>query len=127
MAVDEAESVSQPLLRATPKDVPEGALRDDEPTWKQEAKQQLKLAAPIIGMNAVQFLLVLTSAAFVGHLGALQLASAQLATSLANALGHYLLVSFLEESQAQWIHSRLCAMVTSLHELRSGRLLNTWR
>lgn len=69
---------------------------DHEDSWAdvgEEAKEQLKLAYPIIGMNVVQLLLVLSSAAFVGHLGALALASAQLATSLANATGHYLLVS----------------------------------
>jgi hypothetical protein len=44
-------------------------------------------------MTLVQLLLVLTSAAFVGHLGTLEMASAQLATVLANAVGHYILVS----------------------------------
>jgi Na+-driven multidrug efflux pump len=90
------EPLAEPLIHA-PEDA--RSLKGDRSitaaSWQQEAKQQLTLAAPIMGMNAVQLMLVLTSAAFVGHLGALELASAQLATSLANALGHYLLVSVL--------------------------------
>eukprot|EP00243_Klebsormidium_subtile_P000583 TRINITY_DN1099_c0_g1_i1.p1 TRINITY_DN1099_c0_g1~~TRINITY_DN1099_c0_g1_i1.p1 ORF type:complete len:563 (+),score=124.38 TRINITY_DN1099_c0_g1_i1:206-1894(+) len=60
-----------------------------------EAKGQVKLAAPIVGMNLVQMLLVLSSAAFVGHLGTLELASCQLATTLANATGHYVLIGMI--------------------------------
>lgn len=65
----------------------------------EEAREQLRVAAPIIGMNLVQMLLVLTSAAFVGHVGPLALASCQLATSLASATGHYLLVRLCGYSQ----------------------------
>ncbi|GAQ87331.1 MATE efflux family protein [Klebsormidium nitens] len=94
MAAGDADSLDEPLI-STPKNEHSSHGHNAESkraTWQHEAKQQLTLALPIIGMNAVQLLLVLTSAAFVGHLGALQLASAQLATSLANALGHYVLV-----------------------------------
>jgi hypothetical protein len=90
MAVDSPTALTEPLQ---PKD--EHLHEDHSDNWDDvwgEVKEQLKLAYPIIGMNVVQLFLVLSSAAFVGHLGALSLASAQLATSLANATGHYLLV-----------------------------------
>ena len=67
------------------------AVKPRKVFW-DEAKGQVKLAAPIVGMNVVQMLLVLSSAAFVGHLGTLELASSQLATTLGNASGHYVLV-----------------------------------
>jgi Na+-driven multidrug efflux pump len=96
MAPGAPEPLGEPLIH-TPEDA--RSLKEDRSvtaaSWQQEAKQQLTLAVPIMGMNAVQLMLVLTSAAFVGHLGALELASAQLATSLGNAMGHYLLVSVL--------------------------------
>ena len=85
--------LSKPLPRSADVDRPEA---DDLATWAdvwEEARVQFTLAYPIIGMCLVQYLLSLSSAAFVGHLGALQLAAAQLATSLANATGHYILVS----------------------------------
>jgi MATE family multidrug resistance protein len=90
MAVDSPTALTEPLQ---PKD--EHLHEDHSDNWDDvwgEVKEQLKLAYPIIGMNVVQLFLVLSSAAFVGHLGALSLASAQLATSLANATGHYLLI-----------------------------------
>lgn len=75
------DPLSEPLLEPSP-----------DASWRQLSKQQVQLALPIIGMNVVQLLLVLMSAAFVGHIGALELASAQLASSLANVTGHYILV-----------------------------------
>ncbi|GAQ91928.1 MATE efflux family protein [Klebsormidium nitens] len=62
------------------------------PTVHREGLELVSLAAPIVGMNLVQMLLVLSSAAFVGHLGRVELASCQLATTLANATGHLLLI-----------------------------------
>lgn len=81
-------SVSEPLWRPSAADT----AHDETDSWQHMAKQQVQLAIPLISMNMVQLLLVLSSAAFVGHLGALELASAQLATSLANVTGHYILV-----------------------------------
>jgi hypothetical protein len=69
----------------------EVAIKPRKVFW-DEAKGQIRLAAPIVGMNLVQMLLVLSSAAFVGRLGTLELASCQLATTLANASGHYVIV-----------------------------------
>eukprot|EP00850_Spirogloea_muscicola_P017866 SM000157S02096 [mRNA] locus=s157:323665:326731:- [translate_table: standard] len=53
-----------------------------------EARCQLGIAWPLVGMNILNFLLNFASVVFVGHLGELELASASLAFSLGGVLGY---------------------------------------
>lgn len=96
----------------------EVAIKPRKVFW-DEAKGQIRLAAPIVGMNLVQMLLVLSSAAFVGRLGTLELASCQLATTLANASGHYVIVRGLilgaQSAQPVFETSRAGSLVSSVH------------
>ncbi|MBA0657447.1 hypothetical protein Goklo_009732, partial [Gossypium klotzschianum] len=57
----------------------------------EEVKKQLWLAAPLICESLLLYCLQLISVMFVGHLGALALASASLATSFAAVLAFNLL------------------------------------
>lgn len=59
----------------------------------EEVKKQIWLACPLICESLLLYCLQLISVMFVGHLGALALASASLATSFAAMLAFNLLVS----------------------------------
>jgi len=66
--------------------------------WKkeitEESKKQLWLAGPMIFVCVFQFSLQLISLMFVGHLNELFLASVSLSTSIVNATGYNVMVSF---------------------------------
>lgn len=59
----------------------------------QEVVRQCWIAGPMIGVNLLQYSITVLSVMFVGHLGALELASASIATSLAGVMGYYVLVT----------------------------------
>ncbi|KAK4763465.1 hypothetical protein SAY87_012903 [Trapa incisa] len=52
-----------------------------------EAKRQLKLAGPLIGVSLLQYCLQVISLMYVGHLGELPLSGASMATSFASVTG----------------------------------------
>lgn len=114
-----------PQRASTTDALPQAISNTDEDLWsakelKKEGWGLIILGAPIAGMNLVQMLLVLSSAAFVGHLGALELASCQLATTLANATGHIVLVRvYLRDLRRLYVlllkGSRYCSSVRELN------------
>ena len=104
-----AESVSEPLLASTEKDVDLEATKLENNTvstrtrysesekWslQKEVRRQCMLAGPMVCVNVLQYSITVVSVAFVGHLGKLELASASIATSLAGVLGYYVLVCII--------------------------------
>ncbi|XP_073394131.1 protein DETOXIFICATION 16 [Physcomitrium patens] len=56
-----------------------------------EVRKQLHIAGPIVCVSMIQYLLIVVSLMFVGHLGELQLASAAIASSFAGVTGSTLL------------------------------------
>lgn len=58
----------------------------------EEAKRQVCLAGPLIGVSLLQYSLQVISIMFVGHLGELSLSSASMATSFASVTGFSVLV-----------------------------------
>lgn len=62
-------------------------------TTAAEAKTQLGMAAPMIGVNIFQSTLTIVSVMFVGHLGELSLASSSIATSFATVTGYSVMVT----------------------------------
>ncbi|KAG6779139.1 hypothetical protein POTOM_015508 [Populus tomentosa] len=67
-------------------------------TWEgfvQELKKAGYIAAPMVVVSVLQYLLQVVSVIIVGHLGALALASAAIATSITNVTGFSLLVCLL--------------------------------
>lgn len=64
----------------------------------EEVKKQLRLAGPLICESLLLYCLQLISVMFVGHLGALALSSASLATSFASVLGFNLLVRWVSRT-----------------------------
>ena len=72
---------------------------DDAPSpfW-DEARGQLNLALPVSLSMVCNRVMSLTSVAFVGHLGALPLASAALATTLGNVTGNSIMVGMTSAS-----------------------------
>jgi len=67
-------------------------------TWEgfvQELKKAGYLAAPMVAVSVLQYLLQVVSVIIVGHLGALALSSAAIATSITNVTGFSLLVCLL--------------------------------
>ena len=72
---------------------------DDAPSpfW-DEARGQLNLALPVSLSMVCNRVMSLTSVAFVGHLGALPLASAALATTLGNVTGNSIMVGMASAS-----------------------------
>ena len=79
-----------------------GALADDaddapDPFW-DEARGQLSLALPVSLSMVCNRVMSLTSVAFVGHLGALPLAAAALATTLGNVTGNSIMVGMASAS-----------------------------
>ncbi|GBG92417.1 hypothetical protein CBR_g55352 [Chara braunii] len=57
-----------------------------------ESKRLFDLTLPSVGMYAVQALLATVSLAFVGHLGAVELASAAISVTVTNACGRFVLL-----------------------------------
>ena len=79
-----------------------GALAEDaddtpDPFW-DEARGQLSLALPVSLSMVCNRVMSLTSVAFVGHLGALPLAAAALATTLGNVTGNSIMVGMASAS-----------------------------
>ncbi|KAG6777440.1 hypothetical protein POTOM_017261 [Populus tomentosa] len=67
-------------------------------TWEgfvQELKKERYIAAPMVAVSVLQYLLQVVSVIIVGHLGALALSSAAIATSITNVTGFSLLVCLL--------------------------------
>ncbi|GAB2223939.1 hypothetical protein Droror1_Dr00004684 [Drosera rotundifolia] len=58
----------------------------------EEAKQQMKLAGPLIAVSILQYCLQIISIMFVGHLGELPFSSASLGTSFASVSGFSVLI-----------------------------------
>lgn len=105
-----ADSMTTPLLQSqggpsshqrTPDDGWQDEFRDKAslrdcncwPVVLVEAKKQLLLAAPMIGVNVFQLALTTVSIMFVGHLDELSLASASICTSFAIVTGYSVMVS----------------------------------
>lgn len=66
-------------------------------TWDgfaDELKKAGRIAAPMVAVSVLQYLLQVVSTVMVGHLGQLALSSVAIATSLTNVTGFSLLVSF---------------------------------
>ncbi|KAI6670558.1 hypothetical protein NL676_005443 [Syzygium grande] len=61
------------------------ALKRDE--FVQELKKATRIAAPMVAVSVLQYLVQLVSMVAVGHLGQLSLSSVAIATSLANVTG----------------------------------------
>ncbi|KAL2631924.1 hypothetical protein R1flu_016610 [Riccia fluitans] len=59
---------------------------------REEAKEQLSLALPMVLVNVFQTAILVVPLTFVGHYGELELASAALANSIASVLGLYILL-----------------------------------
>ncbi|KAI3430027.1 uncharacterized protein J3R85_008302 [Psidium guajava] len=59
--------------------------------YVQELKNAARIAAPMVAVSALQYLLQVVSVVAVGHLGQLSLSSVAIATSLANVTGFSLL------------------------------------
>ena len=59
----------------------------------EEVKKQLYLAAPLMTVNLLVYSLQVISVMFVGHLGALALSGASMATSFASVTGFSLMVN----------------------------------
>ncbi|XP_050226533.1 protein DETOXIFICATION 14-like [Mercurialis annua] len=57
----------------------------------EEVKKESLIAAPMVAVSVLQYLLQVASVVMVGHLGQLQLSSVAIATSLTNVLGFSLL------------------------------------
>lgn len=102
-----AEALSEPLLASNEKDVDLEATKlenvvsrprpNQSEKWslQQEVRRQCMIAGPMVCVNVLQYSITVVSVAFVGHLGELELASASIATSLAGALGYYVLVCII--------------------------------
>ncbi|KAF7850831.1 hypothetical protein BT93_L4950 [Corymbia citriodora subsp. variegata] len=65
-----------------------GLTRDQ---YAQELKKATRIAAPMVAVSVLQYLVQLVSVVAVGHLGQLALSSVAIATSLANVTGFSLL------------------------------------
>lgn len=66
----------------------------------KEAKRQVRLGVPVVMMGLLDFSVALVSVAFVGRLGALDLAGAAMAVSFANVFGFAILVSVTSSQDA---------------------------
>lgn len=63
------------------------------PDWiLSEARKQLRIALPMVLVSLLQYLLIVVSVMFVGHLSELELASAAIASSFAGVTGTSLLI-----------------------------------
>lgn len=67
-------------------------IRCLRPEVVEEAKRQVWLAGPLIGVSLLQYSLQVIAIMFVGHLGNLPLSGASLASSFANVTGFSVLV-----------------------------------
>ncbi|KAB2054984.1 hypothetical protein ES319_A11G004600v1, partial [Gossypium barbadense] len=63
----------------------------------EEAKKQVWLAGPLIGVSLFQYSIQMISVMLVGHLGELPLSAASMATSFATVTGFSLLVILKHE------------------------------
>ena len=63
--------------------------------YVEELKKGSRIAAPMVAVTVLQYLLQVVSVIMVGHLGQLSLSSVAIATSLTNVTGFSLLVSTL--------------------------------
>lgn len=77
-------------------ELPVGEERKWRITWRifgQELKKVSHIAAPMVAVSVLQYLLQVVSVMMVGHLGSLSLSSVAIATSLTNVTGFSLVVS----------------------------------
>lgn len=63
--------------------------------YVEELKKASRIAAPMVAVTVLQYLLQVVSVIMVGHLGQLSLSSVAIATSITNVTGFSLLVSTL--------------------------------
>lgn len=75
--------------------------REDEKKWAtswggyvEELKKGSRIAAPMVAVTVLQYLVQVVSVIMVGHLGQLSLSSVAIATCLTNVTGFSLLVSY---------------------------------
>ncbi|PKI69400.1 hypothetical protein CRG98_010198 [Punica granatum] len=61
-----------------------------------EAKKQLGLAGPLVGVSLLQYCLQVISLMYVGHLGELPLSGASMATSFASVTGFSVLIRLVK-------------------------------
>lgn len=87
---------------------------EDEKTWEvtwgtfgRELKKEGSIAAPMVAVSVLQYLLQFVSMIMVGHLDQLSLSSVAIAISLTNVTGFSLLVSHLSSSSSPIPHSQL--------------------
>ncbi|KAK3001738.1 hypothetical protein RJ639_020270 [Escallonia herrerae] len=92
-------------------------------TWSlfaQELKKVGHIAAPMVAVTVLQYLLQVISMMMVGHLGQLSLSSVAIATSLTNVTGFSLLASPLASPCAIWwknLHNTKSGLVGGLETL----------
>ncbi|CAO2830706.1 unnamed protein product [Amaranthus hypochondriacus] len=79
-----------PLIERREEDIEDELVSKEEVF--DEAKKQIYLAGPLIGVTILHFLVQIISIMFVGHLGKLPLSSASLASSFASVTGFYILL-----------------------------------
>lgn len=75
-------------------------------TWggfMEELKKTGRIAAPMVAVSVLQYLLQVVSTVMVGHLSQLALSSVAIATSLTNVTGFSLLVSLLLSTHITFI------------------------
>lgn len=92
--------------------IEEGVLPDREGgKWNtkmgvfvQELKMVSHIAAPMVTVTLLQYMLQVVSIMMVGHLGQLALSSVAIATSLTNVTGFSLLVSLIKYTSYSFEH-----------------------
>lgn len=87
------------------------AETEEEKKWTKmmvkEVKKGGKIAAPMVGVSVMQYMLQVVSVIMVGKLGQLSLATAAIATSLTNVSGFSLLVRSSPSSSSFFL--KFCA------------------
>ncbi|KAG6777430.1 hypothetical protein POTOM_017251 [Populus tomentosa] len=93
-------------------------------TWEgfvQELKKTGYIAAPMVAVSVLQYLLQVVSVIIVGHLGALALSSAAIATSITNVTGFSLLkLRLLSVPLRREEEDLLQESTSSILELKTG-------
>lgn len=91
----------QYLIQNNKKSMAKLEEREDEKKWAtswggyiEELKKGSRIAAPMVAVTVLQYLVQVVSVIMVGHLGQLSLSSVAIATSLTNITGFSLLVSY---------------------------------
>lgn len=92
--------------------IEEGVLPDREggkwntkmSVFVQELKKVSHIAAPMVTVTLLQYMLQVVSIMMVGHLGQLALSSVAIATSLTNVTGFSLLVSLIKYTSYSFEH-----------------------